>query len=172
MIHGVMNKYLPVIVMLLSISTYAQTVPSITVKNINGARSSENQMIADGIILANKVITSDCFRLFILNAHFTETNDLTPVQIYELMKTTPVTVDIEMYKGNFKANYIDKTIGFENDPFDGVVHMNRHFVKTATMVADNLIHEAEGHSLGFHHYEEKSTSVPYGLNLAFEACNK
>jgi hypothetical protein len=39
------------------------------------------------------------------------------------------------------------------------------------MVADNLIHEAEGHSQGFSHFKVKATSVPYGLNAAFEACS-
>jgi hypothetical protein len=39
------------------------------------------------------------------------------------------------------------------------------------MVADNLIHEAEGHSQGFHHYQVMSTSQPYGMNYAYEGCS-
>ena len=156
--------------LLLSASTAFAQVPTIRVGTITGARDSEMQMIVDGITLANKILATDCYRQFILNAHFTETNDLTQTEIYDLMKNTPVVVDIEMYRGGFKANHLDKTVGYETDPYDGVVHMNRYFVNTPEMVADNVIHEGEGHSLGFHHYGVKATSVPYGTNQAFEAC--
>jgi hypothetical protein len=108
----------------------------------------------------------------VLAAQYTENNGFTQAQIWALMASNPVTVDVEMYTGTYKANHVSKTIGYENDPWDGVVHMNRYFVNSAFMVADNLWHEAEGHSQGFHHYGVFSSSDPYGMNYAGEGCSQ
>ena len=91
-------------------------------------------------------------------------------QIWAVLVGKPVAVGVDIYSGTFKANHIAHTIGYEADPPDGVVHMNRFFVHSAYMVADNLVHEGEGHSQGFRHDHNKATSEPYGMNLAFEAC--
>lgn len=145
-------------------------VPVISVGQITGATPAEVAMIADGVKLINRSLAGPCIKQWVLAATYTENNGLSQAQIWDLITAHRVPVDVEMYTGDWKANHIAKTIGYENDPFDGVVHMNRYFVRTAYMVADNLIHEDKGHSPGFHHYGKFSTSEPYGMNYAFEGC--
>jgi hypothetical protein len=144
-------------------------VPVLAVKNITGATSAEVTMIGEGVALANETMATKCFEDFVLSASWTETGGLTQAQIWDKLCGGTMTVDVDMYLGSWYENNVSRTIGYEKEP--GIVHMNRYFVKTAYMVADNLIHEAEGHSQGFTHYGVKSTSVPYGLDDAFEACS-
>lgn len=145
--------------------------PQVTVGTITGATPAEMQMIAEGVKLANDKLASECFKQWVNAAHYTETNGMTQAEIWALMSTHLVSADVEMYTGSYKANHVWRTIGYENDPYDGVVHMNRYFVNSAYMVADNLVHEIEGHSQGFHHYGTKATSDPYGMNYAYEGCS-
>ena len=144
-------------------------VPVILVGEITGATDDEVIMIQEGIALANTTMATPCFKEFVLAASWTETEGLTQEQIYEKLASGPVQVNIDMFMGTWVQNHVYKTIGYEDEP--GTVHMNRYFVDTPYMVASNAIHEAEGHSQGFSHYGVKSTSVPYGLNDAFEACS-
>lgn len=152
-------------------STVPNLAPHMSVGTITGASPAEFSMIASGLSLANQKLSSACYKQWILAAHYTENNGLTQQQIWDLMVKQPISVDVEMYTGDWRANHVSKTIGYENDPYDGVVHMNRYFVNSAYMVADNLVHEGEGHSQGFHHYGTFSTSDPYGQNYAFEGCS-
>ena len=147
----------------------SQLFPELAVKIITGATTAERTMIADGVGLANLTMKTPCFKAAVLSARWTETNGLSQAQIYDKLCSGTVSVDADLYTGSWYQNNVSHTVGYENEP--GTVHMNRYFVDTAYMVADNLIHEAEGHSQGFSHYAVKSTSVPYGLNAAFEACS-
>ncbi len=149
--------------------TAAAGVPVLVVDDITGATTAELTMIRDGVALANETMKTKCFKDFVLSASWTETNGLTQAQIYEKLCSVVVTIDVEMFMGTWYQNNVSKTIGYENEP--GKVYMNRYFVDTAYDVANNLVHEAEGHSQGFSHYGVKATSVPYGLNDAFEACS-
>ncbi len=142
--------------------------PEIIVKATTGTIGDEPAMIAAGVALANATMKTACFRDFVLAAKWTETEGLTQAQIWQKLCSGPVSVNVEMYLGSAYQNYVTKTIGYEDEP--GELHMNRFFVDTAYEVASNIIHEAEGHTQGFSHYGVKSTSVPYGLNDAFEAC--
>jgi hypothetical protein len=144
-------------------------VPFIILGGITGATTAEEPMIKDGIALANQTMATTCFRDYVLKASWTETNGLTQQQIWDQLCSGPISVVVDMYMGSWYQNNVSKTIGYEDTP--GIVHMNRYFVDTAYMVADNVIHEAEGHSQGFRHDGVKSTSVPYGLNAAFEKCS-
>lgn len=138
----------------------------INVGSISGASPAEVQMIGHGVQLANAMLDKPCFKQWVSAATYTENNGLNSPQIYQKISTEPSTVNVEMYYEN------NRVVGFEYDPFDGVVHMNRKFVNTADMVADNLEHEDRGHSLGFHHYGRFSSSVPYGMNYAYEGCSQ
>lgn len=146
----------------------SQGYPQIHVVKITNAIGSELQIIQDGEKLVNKVMQSDCFKTQVLSQTYTESLSLSPSGIYAWLSSRIVEVYVDMYTGSWAANHVYHTIGYENEP--GVVHMNRYFVKTAYMVADNLIHEGEGHSQGFSHYGIKATSVPYRMNQIFEAC--
>jgi hypothetical protein len=144
-------------------------VPVLVVNAITGATPAEVTMIGDGVALANATMKTACFKSFVLAASWTETEGLSQAQIYDKLASGPIAVDADMYTGSWYQNNVSRTVGYENEP--GTVHMNRYFVDSAYMVADNLIHEAEGHSQGFSHFQVKATSVPYGLNAAFEACS-
>lgn len=143
--------------------------PTVAVAKITGATGDEPKMVADGVALANATMRTACFRDHVLSASWTETGGLTQAQIWDKLCKGTITVDVDLYMGSWYQNHVTHTVGYENEP--GVVHMNRYYVNTAYMVADNIIHEAEGHSQGFTHYGVKATSVPYGLNAAFEACS-
>jgi hypothetical protein len=142
----------------------------ITVRNIEGATASEITMIRAGEQFANEMVKKACFKQWVLSANYTETDGLSQAEVYNKIISTPMQVDVEMYTGTWKQNHVYKTVGWEADPFDGIVHMNRYFVKTARDVGDNLIHEDRGHSIGFHHYGNHATSEPYGMNYAYEGC--
>lgn len=135
------------------------------VRNITGASVVEIKMIREGEKLANEMLWSKCFEEWVLSAHYTENQGLTQGQILlNKIRSIPTDINVEMYYAN------NRTVGYEWYPFDGVVHMNRKHVFTTDMVADNLLHEDRGHSLGFFHDYNKSTSEPYGMNYAFEGC--
>jgi len=142
-------------------------VPHIIVSEIKGATPAEITMIHDGLKFLNNIIAGYEFKQKVLEAQFTETNKLSNAQIYEKFCSKVVTVKIVVYTGTWWANHVSKTIGYENEP--GVIYVNRYFVNTSYLFADNLIHEGLGHSLDFSHYQTKSTSVPYQLNKIFEA---
>jgi hypothetical protein len=143
----------------------------ITVGSITGAMPGELPMIADGVRLANQAFGTYCFKQWVLAASYSEAQGLSQDEVWQKIWTHPVSVDVEMYMGDFRANHIARTVGYENEPYDGIVHMNRYYVNTASMVADNLLHEGEGHSQGFTHYLSPITaSQPYGMNYAYEGC--
>lgn len=143
----------------------------IQIGEITGASANEIAMIHEGARLANDMLSRKCFKQWVLAANYTENNGLSQSQIFAEVTTIPSKIDVEMYTGSWHANHVSRTVGYENDPFDGVVHMNRYFVDSAEMVGDNLIHEDRGHSLEFHHYGAHYTSEPYGMNLAYEGCS-
>lgn len=143
----------------------------ISIGKIIGATDKEAALIAEGLRKANAMIDTKCFQQWILAAKYTENQGLTQTQILSKILSEPTTVDFEMYTGNFKANHVYKTMGYENDPFDGVVHANRYFIHTTDDIADLILHEDRGHSLGFRHDSVKATSDPYGMNYADEGCS-
>jgi hypothetical protein len=142
--------------------------PQMQVSDISGALPNEIVFIRSGLDHVNTVLQSDCFKNAVLASNFTENQNLSGAQIYALQNSKVTTVKVVMYTGSWWANHISHTIGDENEP--STVYMNRYYVKGAYMVGDNLIHEGEGHSLGFTHYHVKSTSEPYGMNAIYESC--
>lgn len=134
------------------------------------ATADEEKAIRDGVILLNHVMTKQSFKDKVLAAQFTETNGLSNAQIYQKLCDNPITIDVNVYSGSYIANHFNHTVGYETVP--GIVNVNRYFVSTPYEFADNIIHEAMGHSQGFSHFTVKETSVPYTLNRIFEAVCK
>lgn len=132
------------------------------------ATPDETKKIKQGVALLNKVLATETFKQKVLKTAFTETNGMSSAQIYKLMCAKVVKIDVNVFMGTYYQNHISKTIGYEDQP--GVVNINRYFVAEASEFADNIIHEALGHSLGFSHYGVYATSVPYQLNDIYEAC--
>jgi hypothetical protein len=150
-------------------STSPGSVPVINLGNINSG-GLVIDVIQNGGKLANKMLASDCFRLALLDSHFTETNGLKPADIWALMIKEVLTLDVEVFYGSYAQNHFSKTMGYENDNEPGKVYANSYFIYTAYDFGDLLVHEW-AHKLGFTHYQVKETSVPYGMNSIYESCS-
>jgi hypothetical protein len=151
--------------------------PSMIQGQTSGATADELDMLVTATNEANQVLASDCFKQNMLSFNFTERNIwdttaplLTNQQIYDLQSQKPITFGVNIFSGSFAQNYIYKTMGY--DIGDGVVYMNRHFANTPEIMGSLMIHEAEGHGNGFHHYQVFATSVPYKMNDFFTLCLK
>ena len=127
----------------------------------------EEVMVDEGFELANSMLLSPCFQDGVERATMSSTNDLTPVQIYALMKQTPaVRIDIDLYDGTAKHG----TVGYDNSDDPYTVHMNTYYVSNPYIFASNLLHEA-AHARGFIHRSAKEQrSVPYTMNFIFDVC--
>lgn len=145
----------------------AHPTPKVILGTVD-ATGSEIKKIKEGIELLNRAMSTASFKQKVLAAKFTETNDLSNQQIYDHLCANPITINVSVYTGSYVDNHFNHTIGYEDEP--GTVHINRYFVFSAYEFADNIIHEAEGHSQGFSHYGVMATSVPYVLNDIFEEC--
>lgn len=149
--------------------TFYGNKPEVLLTGTINAKPEEVKLINEAIKLSNTVMATECFRNAILDGKFTETNGLTNTQIYDLIASKKMSVKVQMFTGNFYQNYIAKTMGI--DKGNGIVYINRFFVKDADEMASLILHEAEGHGQGFHHYDVKSTSVPYSLNSIYDKCS-
>jgi hypothetical protein len=133
---------------------------------VSARNDAEQAMASQGFALANAVLLSDCFKAGIIEAPMTHTNGQLPEQIYTTMTDGVRRLEIEFYDGGTKHH----TVGSEDPRRPGIVRMNRHYVDSAYMVADNLLHEA-AHVRGYSHKSSKEAeSVPYTMNRIFEAC--
>lgn len=148
----------------------SQGVPMILIGTIKGAFNPEVQNIMAGVDMLNKVMASELFKKKVIETKFSETGGLSSREVYQKLCSKAVKIDVIVFTGNYMQNKIYKTVGFEVE--EGTVNINRYFVSTPFEFASNIIHEAQGHSQGFRHDGEKSTSVPYQLNDIFEACAK
>jgi hypothetical protein len=133
---------------------------------VNARNDAEQAMATQGFALANAVLLSDCFQQGVLEAPMTHTDGQLPGQIYMTMTDGVRRLEIEFYDGGTAHH----TVGSEDPRRPGIVRMNRHYVNSAYMVADNLLHEA-AHVRGYIHKSSKEAeSVPYTMNRIFEAC--
>lgn len=142
--------------------------PNITLIDFKG-RPEEKEYALKGIEYANAIMRSECFMNSLLKANITETNLMSNEQILKFISDRTVKARVEFFTGNWKQNYIWKTVGYETVPFDGWTYVNRHFVKNARDAGSNIIHEVM-HTLGFDHLVVKKTSLPYTMNDIYEAC--
>lgn len=142
--------------------------PQIGIRGLAGADRTERRMLRDGVAYANHVMADPCFAEAVMTSTFTEDRGMQPGEIWGLLSTHPVSVNLVLFMGSYQENRVWRTIGYEYTP--DTVYMNRYFIQTASQVADNAIHEVEGHSQGFTHFGKKSTSVPYRLNQFFRRC--
>ena len=156
--------------------THSPSLPAITgnrprliLGEITGATDKEKVMVAQAVSNDSHILASDCFKNKVLSAKFTETNGLTNEQIYATFAENVIVVNVEMFTGNFRQNYIYKTVGV--DIGDGVVYANRFFANTVEVLQSLIPHEV-AHGKHFHHYDVKRTSVPYQFNDFVEECSK
>lgn len=143
--------------------------PEIIFKEFVGT-SEEKENTIRAVFLVNTILKSECFRREIMSSKLTETNGMDNVGVIKYLSERKVYANVEFFNGNWKQNYLWKTIGYETEPFDGWTYINRHFVNSAYLTGSNIIHEVVGHTMGFSHRGNKSTSVPYVLNDVYEKC--
>lgn len=142
--------------------------PEIEMGEVLPKQSKWIELSKQAILKANEVLKSDCFKIKILNGKFTENNGLTNLKIYELLSSKKIKGNITFFYGTFYQNHIAKTVGI--DKGTGVVFANSYYVGDSDTLASLILHEAEGHGQGFHHYGVKETSVPYSLNSIYDEC--
>lgn len=129
----------------------------------------ELQMIRAAFTDLSKVLASPTFKTRVLAAHFSETNDLSNIEIYNmLISKSPVYINFSMFTGSFKQNHIYKTMGYEDENYPSTCFANRYFIQNKETCASLILHEAM-HVLGFHHYGVMNTSVPYTMNDIYSA---
>jgi hypothetical protein len=130
--------------------------------------------IAKNTQAAQKVestINGQCFEKELLSSCLDETqsNGLTKKEVLNLVRSSKVSIDLEMYK-SWRG-----TVGYT---YDGVnkIWMNRKFHNGFSVCesAANLAHEAVGHQNGFKHdmqaTKRRPCSVPYVLGSVLTKC--
>lgn len=117
----------------------------------------------------NEVINQKCFEDKFLARKLIQTNGKTNQEILDQIRSTSVTVTLEMYRKTFS-----KVLGY-TDYEVGVIHENRKFHDYfgPCSVGSNIFHETT-HLIGYSHdyyaTVQRPYSVPYSVNYAFEAC--
>lgn len=145
---------------------------NITIGDITGATNGEKQMIITAIGYLHQVFDSKEFKDAVLAAKFTNTNGLSNKQIYKLIMTTKMVVNVDYFYGNWKQNHVWHTMGYE-DPNDDYVHANKYFITDAITMMSLIGHELMHEPLGFHHDSASEySSVPYTMNAITESVAK
>lgn len=128
----------------------------------------ELEVLAVSEKLSNDLFKSKCFEDFMVKRNLIDTNGLTAIEVVTKLKTSDLTVPVEMY---YKNNNV---VGYRQPPAPDIF-TNRKFHKGATACSrgSNLAHEWS-HPLGFTHSfsatRSRPRSVPYSINAAFEVC--
>jgi len=149
------------------VTNYSPT-PTVTLGQVRGATDLEITMISQATKLLQGALKTAKFKELVLSTSFTETNNLTNEEIYEKLCANVLVVNVVMFTGSFRQNHIWRTVGLDTKG-DDFVYANRYFVQDAKVLASLILHEM-CHGLGFGHYGEKSTSVPYRMNDIIEEC--
>lgn len=128
----------------------------------------ETQVLVVAESLANKLVKSSCFESFMVKRNLIQTNGLTALEVVKLLKTSDLTIPVEMY---YKNNNV---VGYRQPPAPDI-YTNRkfHAGSTACARSSNLTHEWS-HTVGFTHSysstKSRPYSVPYSINAAVTAC--
>jgi hypothetical protein len=129
----------------------------------------ERQAAAQGIMLANMVLRSRCFRDEVLSRSLTNTDGDANSEVFRKMQSGG-TFDVTFFHGSWKENNLWKTVGRDSESAPRNIQLNSHFVKNGWWVGSTVLHEA-AHAYGYrHHSAREHTSVPYTMNALFEEC--
>lgn len=134
--------------------------------NHTGSEIARNKA---AIVKINEVSKSECFKSFMIERKLIDTNGLNNIQVVEKLLSTPVILELEMYKKAFS-----KVNGYTYSTTKRIwLNRKYHNYYGVCSVANNLAHEIS-HKQGFGHDFKASTSrafsVPYSINLAFSKC--
>jgi hypothetical protein len=128
------------------------------------------QILAAGAV-ANAVIYSPCFAVFMSKRALIQTNNQSVAEVVSRLQNLSGIVPVEMYYTRFTSAEAYR------QPPSITVHLNRKYFTADTPVeimAATLGHEAFGHALGGYDHDFKwspsrSFSVPYSIGGADEA---
>lgn len=148
----------------------AKGVPSINLGKISCETDDQIQMIKDGFVKLNTVISSLEYKNEFMAFPFEQTNGMTNQQLWDLfVSNSPVTVNVDLHDMGWKYDHIYHTVGLEDASDPDTVYMNSYIVQSSYMVADNALHEV-WHKLGLSHRRPSDlNSAPYGNNTIFES---
>jgi hypothetical protein len=90
--------------------------PHVTVSAVTGALTGEPMLVAEGVALANRTMATECFKRFVLDAKWTETNGLSQAEIWDLLCRVPITVEVDLFTGTWYQNHVTRTVGYEDEP--------------------------------------------------------
>ncbi len=135
------------------------------------AKGTEEELkkITFAVSTLNEIYRSDCFQREVITRNFSETNGLNNQEIYNVLRSGTIYVNLIMYQGSFIENRVWKTVGFVRGNIPDTIFQNRYFVKDSNSIARNMIHEI-AHLRKFNHYTSFSSSVPYQMNEIFDVC--
>jgi hypothetical protein len=140
------------------------------INKIVTSQDKERKEVEQAIKDANQVLHSDCFHQALVAANLTSTQGRENEAIYQSLIATPLGLEVHFFTGSILENYFYRTVGRVNSDHPEQIYMNRHFVKSASQIADNLLHEA-AHVRGYRHRTAREqTSVPYTMNALFKKC--
>lgn len=142
----------------------------VLVKGSFSGKDYEKALFNEAVENVNVIYSSQCFRDEVINAKFTNTNNLNNEQIYSQFVDHKLIANVSFFYGTFKQNYVWKTVGYVNG--DGKIYVNRFYVKTADKLASNIMHE-KAHDIGFKHKTSTEySSVPYSMNRIYKKCSQ
>lgn len=143
----------------------------------------ERVKILKASLKVSETIDSQCFGDFILNRKMNTTNNRTPAQVLEHLRSLNGEVPVRMYyrcmKRGIRCPVPTSAVAYRNTG-EGHINLNQaKFVKSLSDCrwASTLGHESLGHSLGGYGHTMNWTSsrdytVPYSINAGFERCCK
>lgn len=155
----------PVVTSPVDLQPNEKPYPVVQLDKIRNATDNEKLMIIEAVRLLNHVLSNGYIYPEVMKQKFTETNGMSNQQIYDLLCKNILIANVEMFTGNWKQNFIWKTVGL--DIGDGFVYANRYFVQDPETLASLIMHEML-HGLGFSHHGTKYTSVNYTFNRIIE----
>lgn len=131
---------------------------------ISGLNDYQARILNKAKDLMNQVLNSQEFKAKVLASYFTETGNLTPEEVYNVLAFGSWDLKIVGYRS---WNVFSKVMGYFVS--GETIYINTRKITDALTLGSLLTHE-NSHRLGFSHYGAWGTSVPYSLNRIFEAC--
>jgi len=135
------------------------------------ATHDEKAVVLKAIDALNVIRDSSFFKDAVMAAKFTETDGKSNQEIFDDFTKKTFNVSVKIFNGTWMQNHRFHTVALDNSS-DDFVYLNRYYFGSVADTADSIMHES-AHGTGYHHYGDKSTSVPYVMGqIAYDICMK
>jgi hypothetical protein len=146
----------------------------VTFKCDTTCKPSEVAKVLEAEKKIQEVVSSQCFKDFMLSRPMIETNNRTSSEVYSHVSNLSGLVGVSMYFKRWTS-----AIAYRNPP-SLKINLNRNYFTASKSVCDwasTMAHEGIAHALGnyTHSYyptKDRQYSVPYSLNASFDSCCK